>query len=629
AALDAAVCWRDVEDHKRARAMLQAALALDPKDADVLAELGWEAARSRDPKAARRAFARALAVDSRQPRALLGLARLELNQSRPRAAAEAARRLLAARPQDTLGLVALADAETRLGRLAQAAEAWQSAYESDPSFVFARYQRAALDKRLGRFDDAWLQYSKVLAAAPNEEEARRGLASLKGRLTKPPAEIVPPRALKAFAPVVTARPGRVPVVRVGIGTTVSGRPAPKPEVAFLCDGPFEVYDPAGGRRITQGPPDRAWRARRAKGGGYELVDSDGRRRARFRGALGIRPLDPKRHSIIVQRLRLSAGTAWAEQGDRQLRGSVELRALGRRGLYLVDVMGLEDYLYGVVTEEMPGRFPLEALKAQAVIARNQALISKDIYRPHRKWGYDLCDGQHCQVYGGLAAESALGRKAVDDTRGLVLEFKGRLAQTPYSSDCGGHTQSSAEVGGWTPEPYLVGVKDVDGGGPELKSPWQMEMWIKKRPDVYCNIPGKMPPELFRWERLVRADSLAKRLGRHRRFGALRRLVVLRRSVSGNVNKLLFVGTRGRVVLDREAAIRRLLSEGSVRDTMFTLESERDARGRLTDILVYGGGWGHNVGLCQYGAMGRALAGKGFRSILAHYFRGAKVHSLGY
>lgn len=628
-ALDAAAAWRDADDHVRARKMFEAALTLADDDADVWAALGWAAARSGDPKEARRAFAKALAVDKNSAQALLGLARLELSQGKPTPAAAAAERLLAAYPNDTLGWLALARAQSALGTLAASAQSWEKAYESDPTFVEARLGLGEAYKRLKKFDEAWLQFSKVLIADSRNPRARQETAELRPLITGEPQPIIPTRTLKTFAPLVAAAKGQVPTLRVAIGSTASGLPAPKPEVAFLCNGPFELYDPDSGKHITQGPPHEAWRARTVPGG-YEVVDSSGIRRARFARVIGIRPRNPAIHSLIVQRLELSAGTSWSVKGDRQLKGSLELRRVDRRGLALVSVLTLEDYVYGVVNEEMPEKFHPEALKAQAIIARNHALIVKDLWHPHRKHGYDLCDGQHCQVFGGIAAETAKGRRAVDETRGLVLMFNGSLAQAPYSSNCGGHTQDSGETGGWFAAPYLKGVKDVADGGPERKSPWQTDLWLKHAPSAFCNIPGTIHPSHFRWSRSVSAAELSERLRRRRRgFGELKRVKVLKRSVSGNINKILFQGSKGRVVLDREAAIRGIFSLSSVRDTMMVIETERGPNGRPSELLLYGGGWGHNVGLCQYGALGRALAGHDHRRILEHYYHGAVIKALRY
>ena len=110
---------------------------------------------------------------------------------------------------------------------------------------------------------------------------------------------------------------------------------------------------------------------------------------------------------------------------------------------------MEEYLYGVVPYEMPATFPPEALKAQAVMARTYAL---NHLGEHAKYGYDLCDGQHCQVYGGVTAEAKSARDAVDATRSLVVKYNGRPVSAVFSSNSGGFTQDGKNAG-WNDMPY--------------------------------------------------------------------------------------------------------------------------------------------------------------------------------
>jgi len=140
---------------------------------------------------------------------------------------------------------------------------------------------------------------------------------------------------------------------------------------------------------------------------------------------------------------------------RPYRGSLEVRG-GGSGIIAINRVGLEDYLLGVVPCELgPDRFPLiEALKAQAVAARTYALRHPG---RHRAEGFDLCDTPHCQVYGGASRELPLSSEAVRQTAGLAAWFEGQLAETLYTSTCGGHTEISSDVFRGPAEPYLRGV----------------------------------------------------------------------------------------------------------------------------------------------------------------------------
>jgi stage II sporulation protein D len=137
------------------------------------------------------------------------------------------------------------------------------------------------------------------------------------------------------------------------------------------------------------------------------------------------------------------------------RGVLEVRP-GEVGLTVVNVVNLEDYLKGVVPNELsPDAFPqLEALKAQAVAARTYVLRNRGGYAAH---GYDICATPSCQVYRGKSTEKAMSTQAVDDTRGMIASYQGALINALYTSTCGGHTETGANIFEGEDVPYLVGV----------------------------------------------------------------------------------------------------------------------------------------------------------------------------
>ncbi len=145
-------------------------------------------------------------------------------------------------------------------------------------------------------------------------------------------------------------------------------------------------------------------------------------------------------------------------GDSSYRGVLLLRLTSRGTLHVVNRVGVEDYLKGVVPAEMGPRVydEPEALKAQAVAARTYALKHRGDLANE---GYDLCATPRCQVYGGVAAEQPLSSRAVDETAGEVLVFDGALADAVFTSTCGGRTENGAEVfsNAASPRPYLVSV----------------------------------------------------------------------------------------------------------------------------------------------------------------------------
>jgi stage II sporulation protein D len=146
------------------------------------------------------------------------------------------------------------------------------------------------------------------------------------------------------------------------------------------------------------------------------------------------------------------GTLPLEIKGRSYRGSIEVRSNGKK-LMAINVVPLEQYLYGVVPDEMPPDWHVEALKAQAVVARSYALANR------RNGEFDLYADVRSQVYGGLAAEEFQATAAVDATAREVLTYDGRVISTPYHSTSGGRTAAATDVWAGQPVPYLVSVPD--------------------------------------------------------------------------------------------------------------------------------------------------------------------------
>lgn len=138
------------------------------------------------------------------------------------------------------------------------------------------------------------------------------------------------------------------------------------------------------------------------------------------------------------------------------RGLIEVRADGEGGLTAINIVNLEDYLKGVVPNELsPQAYPqIEALKAQAVAARTYALSNRGQYKLK---GFDLCATPACQVYRGRSSESPLSDRAVDETRGQSASYRGRLINALYTSTCGGHTEDGSSIFEGEETPYLRGV----------------------------------------------------------------------------------------------------------------------------------------------------------------------------
>ena len=273
---------------------------------------------------------------------------------------------------------------------------------------------------------------------------------------------------------------------------------------------------------------------------------------------------------------------------RGYRGAVEISAK-RGALTLVNTVGLEDYVRGVVPEEMPASYPTEALKAQAVAARTYALANVG---KHKSDGYDLCDTNMCQHYGGASAEKAKCSEAVAETRGAVLVFQGRPANVMYSTDCGGATQDYSESHPGKAIPYLRCVVEPEG---IIHRTWELKLSLKQLQ-----------------ERLLAAGVT--------QADGLKAIRVTVTSPSGRPQELEITGTSGTAKVPGYR-LRAVLGQHTIKSTMFTVETLPDG-----SVLFRGKGAGHGHGMCQVGS--KALALPPFRysfdRILAHYFPGTEL-----
>ncbi|MDQ3207874.1 MAG: SpoIID/LytB domain-containing protein [Gemmatimonadota bacterium] len=284
----------------------------------------------------------------------------------------------------------------------------------------------------------------------------------------------------------------------------------------------------------------------------------------------------------------------------------------RTGLTIVNRLGMESYLLGVVSAEMGHRSSAEqaALQAQAIVSRTYAL------RNLRRWralGFDLYGTVSDQAYGGVAAETAEGRAAVAETRGQVLTYDGAVIEAFYFSTCGGRTAEGFEVFRGAVRPYLRSVSDVN-----------------ERGSAYCSISPR-----YRWREEWSGEALRATLQRNLppvpgtvspSIVTVTDLRVTQRSSSGRVDQVSIGLGATEVKVDGHTRIRQLLRLPSgqlLRSTAFSLSTTGAGRA-VTRLVIDGAGAGHGVGLCQWGAVGRARAGQGYQQILAAYFPGTRL-----
>jgi stage II sporulation protein D len=289
-------------------------------------------------------------------------------------------------------------------------------------------------------------------------------------------------------------------------------------------------------------------------------------------------------------------TLRAEGGTpRRYEGTLVVRA-ERGRLMPVLTLPLEAYLESTVADEMLPDWPQAALEAQAIAARTYATAERG---RHRREHFDFCDLTHCQLFRGLAAQDARVSTAVRATAGRVLRYQGRPATTTWHSTCGGYRAANTVVFGGPSRPYLA-------GGPDLKpdgKPWCSDS-----------------PHAGAWSVRYGRDALERALrpGGFLRAGErLQDIRVTDRLPGGYAGAVAVVGDHSRDLTGYQLwmALGPNFGWGEIKGPAF--EVSRDGDG----FRFKGHGLGHGVGICQWGARGRALAGQKAEMILQGYFPG--------
>ncbi len=319
------------------------------------------------------------------------------------------------------------------------------------------------------------------------------------------------------------------------------------------------------------------------------------------------------------------------QGQPVYSGSLEIKA-EENGLVLVNDLYLEDYLAKVVPSEMPPSYETEALKAQAVCARTYA------YRQIRgnsysQYGAHVDDSTNFQVYNNVSSHERTDR-AVRETYGEMLFYEDEPIEAfYYSTSCGRGADGSVWGGQGGALPYLQ-AKEIKSGGRVLSENdnGDFDEFIRSSsPSAYDSSFA-----MYRWETDIPASLLS---GRINGVGEADAITVTSRGAGGIAEELEVTGSQGKAVIKGQSAIRSSLGDPSLKirkkdgsvlegsaslpSAFVSLEKRKDTDGN-TVFHVYGGGFGHGVGMSQNGAQGMAKEGKTYKEILEFFYCGAEI-----
>ena len=309
-----------------------------------------------------------------------------------------------------------------------------------------------------------------------------------------------------------------------------------------------------------------------------------------------------------------------------------------KGFYLINLIEIQDYLKGVVPNEMPIKFGLEALKAQAVAARNYVLTP----RTQAYSEFNVVDSVSSQVYFGANTEEDLSTRAVLETDGVLALYDNMPILTLYSSTAGGYTESYAfsfsdpltKAFPAAHKPYLVAVPDKEEFEKLDNEEKAKEFYTNKIPSYDVDSP------YYRWQKQWAVGELENVLKKtlvaqsktgfinpiftqNDDLGRIKDIKVMKRGASGKVVELDLMTTKGCYRISKELVIRRVFQKNgiSLPSANVVFEKKSDNEGNITDIIAYGGGFGHGVGMSQYGAGYMATKlNQPYYNILRHYYK---------
>ena len=380
----------------------------------------------------------------------------------------------------------------------------------------------------------------------------------------------------------------------------------------------------------------------------------------------LEPVDLVSGRFILREVMIGIGFHWEQKEDQEFQGALKLMITGSE-IQVVNRVSVEEYLISVISSEMRGDSSPALLRAHTIISRSWLLaqIEKQgelagsgnrydmVHRTedeYIRW-YDredhvhfhVCADDHCQRYQGTTrARNPEVVRAVRETTGEVLAFKGRICDARFSKCCGGVVEEFQYC--WEPvvHPYLKRVVDQPASSAiqvaDLKVEANAVDFIKSSPKAFCNTTDtallrqvlndydQSFSDFFRWKVQYSQEEIASLISEKSGidFGEILDLVPVERGESGRLVKLRILGSKRSMTVGKELEIRRWLSPTHLYSSAFIIERQHVKNGIPGSFLLRGAGWGHGVGLCQIGAAVMASRGFSHTEILNHYFIDATI-----
>ncbi len=321
-------------------------------------------------------------------------------------------------------------------------------------------------------------------------------------------------------------------------------------------------------------------------------------------------------------------------GEKKYRGGAVIRKNGE-AFDVINKVDIEEYLYGVVSKEMSPSWNTEALKAQAIVART--MVFSSLKDKHSDLGFELCATTNCQVYGGYEAEHENTNRAVNETAGLIVKYNGEAAKTFYSAGNGGYTERAENVWGGS-IPYLVTMKDSYEKTDEISSlTWTLEVTpseiaegIKKYGGDVGQVTNMRIKEASESGRIIELEvtgtdgSFILTKEKTRTFLGLRSQLY---TISGGTSEIYALDGEGK---KQTAGNKVIGGDGKITEQKSSYVIDMEGISPIVSgsdsFTLTGRGYGHGIGMSQWGAKAMGDEGKTAAEILGFYFPGTNVES---
>lgn len=321
----------------------------------------------------------------------------------------------------------------------------------------------------------------------------------------------------------------------------------------------------------------------------------------------------------LEGVRIGIGFHWDRKRTFRYEGEIIYKEDPNTGkTWTVNRLSVERYLMSVIQSEMSATSSLQLLKAHAVISRSWLLFGS---APHTL--FDVCSDDCCQRYQGISDKmNPVVEQAIRETQGEVLMYDDEICDARYSKCCGGITEEFRYCWENLEIPYLKSIRDCRSDG-----------------SIFCDTENKgvlaqvlndydqETRDFFNWNVEYTQEQLSDLVERKLKkgLGKIIALEPIERGKSGRISLLKIVGENGEVVVGKELAIRKALSETCLYSSAFDVSmlSEKSS----TIFRLKGKGWGHGVGLCQIGAAVMGSEGYDYHQILAHYYKNTEIKKL--